>query len=43
MNGPWFYTWMADAGDTVTIKNGEPLATSTAALGAGGGAADKSE
>jgi hypothetical protein len=21
LNGPWFYTWMADAGDTVTIKN----------------------
>ena len=43
LNGPWFYTWMAKAGDTVTIKNGEPLAMSTAAVGTGGGAAGKSE
>jgi hypothetical protein len=43
LNGPWFYTWMADAGDTVTIKDGEPLAMSTAAVGASGGATGKSE
>jgi hypothetical protein len=34
---------MADAGDTVTIKDGEPLAMSTAAVGASGGATGKSE
>jgi hypothetical protein len=34
---------MAEAGDTLSIQNGEPLAMSTAAAGAGGGAAGKSE
>ena len=43
LNGPWFYAWMADAGDTVTIKNGEPLAMGSAAVGAGSGAPSKSE
>ncbi len=43
LNGPWFYTWMAEAGDTLSIQNGEPLAMSTAAVGAGGGSAGKSE
>jgi hypothetical protein len=40
LNGPWFYTWMAQPGDTVTIKNGEPLAM---AVGAATGASGKSE
>ena len=37
------HPWMADAGDTVTIEDGEPLAMSTAAVGASGGATGKSE
>ena len=40
LNGPWYYTWMANAGDTVTIKDGEPLAIST---GAATGASGKAE
>ena len=40
LNGPWYYTWMANAGDTVTIKDGEPLASST---GAATGASGKAE
>jgi hypothetical protein len=40
LNGPWYYSWMAEAGATVTIKNGEPLAVST---GAATGASGKAE
>ena len=40
LNGPWYYSWMAEAGDTVTIKNGEPLAVSTGAATGASGKAD---
>ncbi len=41
VSGPWFYSWMADAGDTLTIKDGDLVMPGSAS--AASGSSGKSE
>jgi hypothetical protein len=43
VSGPWFYSWMADAGDTLTIKDGDLVMPGSASAGAASGSSGKSE